>query len=652
MKSYSSKILLAIASFSLNLGIAFAQNPQFLNYQAVARDAIGTALPNQAMAVRVSIVSGSTIGPVLYTETHSVTTNSVGLFSVKVGQGTVNNGNFSTINWSSAPMFMKVELDANGTGAFVDLGTTALASVPYAFIADSARKAPSSTVITANPLTGTGTVGSPLTLINGNAVGQVLQWNGSAWNLATISGGGSGDNWGTQTAVTNATLTGNGTVGSPLGLAQQGATVGQVLQWNGTSWVPATITGGSGSVSVTTPLIGNGTSGSPITFAPGSAAGQVYQWNGSAWTLATISGSSGWSLTGNAATNPAQNFLGTTDNQDLVIRTNNTEKVRITSAGRMGIGTASPSPYTRLHVTSTNRYAGFFTSDSNSAVTTVVRGEYVGGQNDGIAFWGRSNPAPGYGIGSYMAGGYRGAAGVAEGGNYSDATDAVIGVFGSSIGTAGWRIGVYAQASAVGTGTQNYGVLGIADTGDVRVGVFGFARPITNSFAGYFNGNVTVTGTLAKAGGTFKIDHPQDPANKYLVHSFVESPDMMNIYNGNIITDANGYAEIEMPSYFEALNKDFRYQLTPIGQAAQVYVAKELDNGRFAIQADKPTVKISWQVTGIRKDPWANQNRVVVEPEKSPQEKGKYLHPELYGQPSDKTILPAHTISLDKHNRK
>src|SRR6202023_673525 len=86
-------------------------------------------------------------------------------------------------------------------------------------------------------------------------------------------------------------------------------------------------------------------------------------------------------------------------------------------------------------------------------------------------------------------------------------------------------------------------------------------------YAGYFAGNANVTGnlsvggTLSKAAGSFKIDHPLDPENKYLYHSFVESPDMMNIYNGNVVLDANGQAIVQMPDWFEALNQDFRYQL-------------------------------------------------------------------------------------------
>jgi hypothetical protein len=155
---------------------------------------------------------------------------------------------------------------------------------------------------------------------------------------------------------------------------------------------------------------------------------------------------------------------------------------------------------------------------------------------------------------------------------------------------------------------------------------------------GYYAGNLNVTGTLTKGSGSFKIDHPLDPANKYLSHSFVESPDMMNIYNGNVVTDDKGEAEVVLPDYFEALNRDFRYQLTVIGQFAQAIVGTKIKNRRFTIRTDKPGVEVSWQVTGIRKDAYANANRIPVEEVKPPAEQGYYLHPELYGQPDSRRV--------------
>ena len=154
-------------------------------------------------------------------------------------------------------------------------------------------------------------------------------------------------------------------------------------------------------------------------------------------------------------------------------------------------------------------------------------------------------------------------------------------------------------------------------------------------------GDVNISGNLSKGSGSFKIDHPLDPANKYLYHSFVESPDMMDVYNGNITTDKHGLATVVLPDYFEALNRDFRYQLTVIGQFAQAIVATEISDNRFTIRTDKPGVKVSWQVTGIRQDAYANAHRIQVEEEKPPQEQGRYLHPELFGASADKAVSAA-----------
>ncbi len=129
-------------------------------------------------------------------------------------------------------------------------------------------------------------------------------------------------------------------------------------------------------------------------------------------------------------------------------------------------------------------------------------------------------------------------------------------------------------------------------------------------------GAADITGTLTKPGGSFRIDHPLDPANEYLYHSFVESPDMMNIYNGTVTTDKKGMATVILPAYFEALNQDFRYQLTPVGQFAQAYVSEKVMGNRFVIKTNKPRVEISWQVTGIRHDTYANEHRIKVEEEK------------------------------------
>lgn len=169
-----------------------------------------------------------------------------------------------------------------------------------------------------------------------------------------------------------------------------------------------------------------------------------------------------------------------------------------------------------------------------------------------------------------------------------------------------------------------------------------FARTTSSSassFAGIFVGNVSISGSLAKSSGSFKIDHPLDPANKYLYHSFVESPDMLNIYNGNVTLDAAGEATVTLPEWFEALNKDFRYQLTAIGAPGpNLYIAQEVRNNSFTIAGGSAGMQVSWQITGIRQDAYANANRIPVEQDKPADERGTYIFPELYGQPDSRSV--------------
>ena len=227
------------------------------------------------------------------------------------------------------------------------------------------------------------------------------------------------------------------------------------------------------------------------------------------------------------------------------------------------------------------------------------------------------------------------------------------GVYGIANATSGTTYGVYGQAlsssgsgiygSASGdngkalhgnaTGLYGKGIHAVATGTHSSVNaILAQATGGGSAWAGWFTGDVHVDGNLSKASGSFKIDHPLDPENKYLYHSFVESPDMMNVYNGNVTTDSRGYAVVDLPEYFEALNQDFRYQLTVIGAFAQAMVSEEISHNQFVIRTDKPNLKVSWQVTGVRKDPWAQANRIVPEVEKEPENKGKYLTPTVYGR--------------------
>ncbi len=206
--------------------------------------------------------------------------------------------------------------------------------------------------------------------------------------------------------------------------------------------------------------------------------------------------------------------------------------------------------------------------------------------------------------------------------NYTGARGHVSGGSGNIIGVSG----------IAENGWASWGVYGGAQGGTYNRAIYGNAYGSTSNYAGYFNGNVECTGGYTKSFSKNKIDHPLDPENKYLYHSSVESSDMMNVYNGNLILDSNGEGMVDMPEWFDALNKDFRYQLTAIGQPGpNLYVSEKVKNNQFKIAGGKPGMEVSWQITGIRKDRLAEQHRIVVEEDKPVEERGKYLHPSVYG---------------------
>jgi hypothetical protein len=251
------------------------------------------------------------------------------------------------------------------------------------------------------------------------------------------------------------------------------------------------------------------------------------------------------------------------------------------------------------------------------------------------AYGGTSDGSNGGGLGLYALGG--GGSGTNDFGGIG--VSAIGGNSGGSSSEGG--AGIYAFGGSGGSFGGD-GVDAYAGSGSF-VGSSGiYAQAANGSYAAYFDGYVYVVGTLSKSSGSFMIDHPLDPANKYLYHSFVESPDMMNIYNGNVVTDGSGTAIVTMAAWFEALNMDFRYQLTAIGQPAQAWIASELANGSFTIKTSKPGVKVSWQMTGIRQDAWANAHRIQVEEDKTPQDQGHYLHPELFGHAGEPNIAEMH----------
>ncbi len=296
-------------------------------------------------------------------------------------------------------------------------------------------------------------------------------------------------------------------------------------------------------------------------------------------------------------------------------------------------------------------------SHSNNSAGPVETAEFItinsgSGSAYGLSAEGRSNG--GYRFGSV----FRGRAitqNLTTGdsyGVYSTATDGAfsVGVYGSG-GNAIEARGLYGGSH--GTSYQGVGAHGIAgNNNNIGIGVSGQAHgnpygygvigEVWNNsieqFAGSFFGNVNVTGTIFMPSLISRVDHPADPEGKYLQHASVQAPDMINVYSGNIVTDGTGEATVTLPDYFTLINADFRYQLTVIGQFAQAIVSQEIQDNKFTIKTDKPSVKVSWQVVGTRQDSFARANRIVVEQAKMPHELGKYAHPELYGLGLERSI--------------
>jgi len=658
--------VLFILSSSFTL---LAQAPQSFKYQGVARDN-GTIITGN-IGLQLSIRATSPTGTIVYQENQSPITNDYGVFSVDVGgnSATVTQGIFTDIDWSLGDYFLQVEIDPAGGTSFVDMGTTSLASVPYALYAATAQTALDDFDTDPNNENQNLQLnGAVLSITNGNSVtlpirssiadadgdtkiqveetsnDDIIRFDiagsekfiiknnatGSRTRIETSSNGNNiliGRNTGnnmTTSSIENIMIgsdagrlneTGNGNVIIGTGAGQMGTSpfsntfigyrTGQLNTTGDNTFVgafagSATTTGGENTFlgSFTGP---NNTVGSFNTFL-GRYAGQLSE-SGNNNTYV------GWGAGGQNVAGNSNVFLGSNagnvemGSNKLYIENSNSSNPLIYGEfdnnfvkinGKLAIGTNSPQE--SIHI--------------NGGNIRVDGGQY---QSIGHLILRPDSDNSGDDLINFLS---------------SDGTSrAHIDGFGLSLNQGFFLNQAYNNVTANIRG---------------KAGDLFYFR--TESTTGVdllqveSNGNVSVRNNLAKGGGSFKIDHPIDPANKYLYHSFVESPDMMNVYNGNITTDANGLAIVALPDYFNALNKEYRYQLTVIGTFAQAIIKQEIENDEFTIQTNEPNIKVSWQVTGIRQDAYANKNRIPNEVDKKAEEKGFYLHPEAFNQPISKGI--------------
>ncbi|MGD0922773.1 MAG: hypothetical protein ABSA70_13550, partial [Terriglobia bacterium] len=329
--------------------------------------------------------------------------------------------------------------------------------------------------------------------------------------------------------------------------------------------------------------IGNSFAGSQVI--SGGVTATMFLGNGSG--LTGIAGGTG------GVENTGSTTIGADTDSDgvgeIALQTRQATRVVVKNDGKVGIGTGAPASLLDVEGSSADQLVSVSQSGSGSGITattaasgslTTLKAAIVGTVT-----------------GSYVAG----VAGISTADNEA-------GIFGTASGpnsTAGLFVatgGANLITAATCVGCDS--IFAVHDDGSVRI-----------------NGDLDVSGTISAPTKNFRIDDPLDPDHKFLYHASVESSEMMTMYTGNVTTDAHGDAVVELPAWFQALNRDFRYQLTVIGQFAQAIVAQEIANNRFTIKTDKAKVKVSWQVTGVRHDAYAKAHPLQVEvdkPERAP----------------------------------
>jgi hypothetical protein len=213
-----------------------------------------------------------------------------------------------------------------------------------------------------------------------------------------------------------------------------------------------------------------------------------------------------------------------------------------------------------------------------------------------------------------------------------------IGVLGQSGISGGTGTGV--RGENVNANNAGFGVEGT--TNGAGAGIHGTETSSNAAaLAGLFDGNVRINGDLTVTGTKtgFRIDDPRDPAHRTLSHTPVESDALTVVYTGNVRTGPDGRATVRMPAYAEAVAGDWRYQLTPIGRFGQAIVEREVRGGSFVIRTEHGGTKVSWSLTGLRRDPYARKHPFRAVQTKVGIERGRYLHPDLYGRALSLSVI-------------
>ncbi|MBN3035920.1 MAG: hypothetical protein JW861_10070 [Bacteroidales bacterium] len=655
-------------------GSLFSQPPQALKYQAVVRNHLGNIMMNQAVGVRLTVRNLSPGGATVYSEIHSTITNAQGVLNIEVGNGTPVQGVFSDIQWDNGSKFLQIEIDPAGGTSYINFGTSQLLSVPYALFAgtDGDWITSGTDMYSAN----SGNVGIGLTVpaekfeVAGNI--SIPYFSGGKLRLGRYGMTGGND----QNSIIEAT-------------APAGYTGGLLFRvWDGTVMKNRMIIEYSGEVGIGTdnPLAKlhvDGGSGQGIYGTSSTSYGIVGESSGSYYA-----GVQGRAINANAIGLYGHNQYGGTALRAFSLGgLAGHFEGNVYMEDDLGIGITSPS-YSRLHIGGTGIYDALIRLDNQG---TGGSDFFMGPTNDswtaggGKLVIGHGLPSSAaaaltiddqkrIGIGTFSPQNLLEVNGTTQIGtaskgirmrntgaivdieslgvnlaiNYQTGYHTVMNVTSGNVGigtanptyklhVANSGTAIYASSTSgnavYATGTNNIGVYASSVSGK---GIFAQS---SYDYAGWFSGNVHVTGTLSKGGGSFVIDHPLDPENRLLRHNFVESPENLLIYRGKVKLNSAGEAVVVMPDYFAALTDEAGASIhtTPVGKPFLTGCEWQSGYVSFIVYGE-PGRDVYWEVLADRDDPVIRELGRPVEEEKGNGntlcEKGELLYPEAFGYPA------------------
>lgn len=621
------KKLILTLSFVCTTILAMAQAPQKMSYQAVIRDASGALLQNSNVGMNFNIRQSSPTGTIVYNETTTATTNVNGLVTYVIGSTTAVD-----VQWDQGTHYLEVNIDPTGGTNYTINSTTQLISVPYALYAETASSVANDQVDDAdadptNEIQSLSLSGNDLSISGGNTItlpaGSGIQTISQSGSTITLSDGGGSVSINDADAdptneIQTATLS-----GSTVTLSNGGGSFSiNDADSNPTNEIQTATLSGS------TVTLSNGGGSFSINDADSNPTNEIQTLSVSGSNL-TISG-------GNTVTLPSGSGGNTLDqayDQGGAgagrIITADAGEVEITTPTASGIALRTTNSNTGVAIlaTSANSANTFSTIQSSTASNSTAASAVIG--NSSGAAWGVSGQvqatgtatAAVYGSNLRTNGGH---------GMYGIGVNGVVGETNYSQGNAVWGQNNDALAPlGNGVGTAGIGYYGV-------VGEDLYAGGAAGAYGVLSNGDFGATGAK-----TFIIDHPEDPENKFLRHFSTESNEVLNMYRGNVTLDENGEAIVELPDYYESINTNPSYHLTPIGGFAQLYIKEEIEDGKFVIAGGSDGLKVSWTIYSERNDPYFQQypEKRAVEVEKREGQKGKYFMPQLYDQTEDKKLI-------------